>query len=445
LKGNIYSRIVLWLIILSAFLGAFKIPLPYGSLELNLNVTQILFFVYIVFFLLTKIRNSFKFFAVKDWPSRWLVAYFLSNWFSSVFISHKSASFKGSMVILVYVGIYFTVRYIATYYTGFFYAVKKMVRFNWWSVLFGIGSMIFFIVLKPGSIIGVSSGHLTTGFPSIRSLSFEPNTFAISTAAVFCLIFSLHIYYPQKRTTKTWIMIILTGISILFSFTRSVYLALPLACFIIVWLSGKIPMTKVFVLIFIATIGLSTYVAFSDKNIVIESLASKLNNPFDQESGSTVGRLDAYATGINGFLKSPIVGNGTLSADTEILDQYTKQYKDQNGSSGWLTGFWIQSLHDTGIVGLLIGLGFLLSFIRTNYVCFKAEKESQFRKSLYLGFMASAIIIAICTQISNVMWISFTFVFWGINMALVKELNKKVNSYEKVKSPTKQLPAQQYA
>lgn len=365
-----------------------------------------------------------------------MVLYFLINLFSSVIISGTSASIKGSLVILVYVGIYFGARYFTNYYTGTVYALNKFFYFNRLSVLFGVGSMFFYLLFNPGPIIGVAAGHLTTGFPSIRSLSFEPNTFAIITASVFCLMISQSIY-NTRRSNKARLSAILAGIAITFAFTRSVYLALPIACFFIVWLSGKIPMTKVVLLFFLGATLLSTYVAFSDKNIVVNAFESRLDNPFEQESGSVAGRLGAYTTGINGFLKSPIIGNGTLSANTKILDIYTKEYKDQNGSSGWLTGFWIQSLNDTGFIGLLIGLALLISFIKVNYVCFKAETENQARKSLYLGFMAAAIVIAICTQISNVMWISFTFVFWGINMALVKQLNEKIIIHEKYKTPTR--------
>jgi len=383
-------------------------------------------------FLLTRSRDFFKMFSLKDWPSKWVLFYFLINLLPSLFVAHTAASIKGSLVISVYAGIYFAVRYLTLYRTGTLYPLKKLLSFNKLSVLFGLGSMFFYLLFKPGPIIGVATGHLTTGFPSIRSLSFEPNTYAIMTASIFCLIIGQSLYI-RRLPTKVKFSVGLVGISLVFAFTRSVFLAVPLACFLIIWISGKIPMTKVVVALFLVGIFLSTYVAFSDKNIVIQSFVSKFNNPFDQESGSVSGRLDAYTTGINGFLKSPLIGNGTLSADTKVLDKYTKEYKDENGSSGWLTGFWIQSLNDTGIVGLLIGLGMLMSFVRVNYRCFKGERESQFRQSLYLGFMAAAIVVAICTQISNVMWISFTFVFWGINMAVVKQLNKKEETYEQAK------------
>jgi O-antigen ligase len=418
----------------SIFLGAFKVTLPLGSLDLNLNITQIVFITFMFFFPFFRSRDFLKFFSLKEWPSKWIVLYFLSNLFSSLFVAHTTASIKGSLVILVYAGIYFLARYLANYYTGLQYALKNLFYYNRLSVLFGVGCMFFYLAFKPGPLIGVATGHLTTGFPSIRSLSFEPNTFAISTASMLCLIIAQSLYTRRlSKLGRGWL--ILVGISVVFAFTRSVYLALPFAGFFMVWLSGKIPITKVFVGVSLVVLLLSVYVAFSDKNIVVTSFASKLNNPFDQESGSVSGRLDAYATGINGFLKSPIIGNGTLSADTQILDQYTKEYKDQNGSSGWLTGFWIQSLNDTGVVGLLIGLAMLISFIRVNYICFKIERESLFRRSLYLGFMAAAIVVAICTQISNVLWVSFTFVFWGINMALVKQVNQKEVINEKIKFP----------
>lgn len=415
------------LLLLSAFLGALKVPIKFGNFSINLSLSQIIFFLILLCILNSNsFKNSFsKGKLIKDYPSLFIGLYFFLNLISSLFVAGNWESIKGSFVILVYCSIFFVTRYLAQLFVNSIESINKLFYYNFLSVLFGLGAMIYSLVLSPGRNIGVATGHLESGVPSIRSLSFEPNIFAIITSSILCLYISFYIY--TKRVKFDYKVFLLVILAILFSYTRSVYLTFAVSILAIIYLSGRVKLAKILIYSFFFLIFGSLILSFTD-NSIVDSIVKRSTNITNIEEGSAVGRIEAYNIGYKGFIKSPIFGNGTMTADTRVFHDIDLEYKNLHGSAGWLTGFWIQSLHDTGILGLFVTCGLLFSFLRTNFVAFRKEKKDIVRKSLYLGFFAANIIISITTQASSVMWISFTYIFWGVNMAIIDQLNKEPSS-----------------
>ena len=130
---------------------------------------------------------------------------------------------------------------------------------------------------------------------------------------------------------------------------------------------------------------------------------------------------------MNGLSESPLIGNGTFSAETRIFNIYANEYQEQFGGPGWLTGTWIQSLHDTGIIGFLIVLGLFGSILLANLRIFKQISNPTIEKSMILGFIGGNIVIIVSSLLSSSLWISFPYIFWAINMAFIAKCKREID------------------
>ena len=152
------------------------------------------------------------------------------------------------------------------------------------------------------------------------------------------------------------------------------------------------------------------------------ALASRVTTLFDFKKGSGAGRAFGYELGIKGFKKNPLFGNGTLSADTRFYNPYRRIYQEHFGSPGWLNGAFIQALHDTGIIGLLIVAAIYLVVIFQNLNLYRKLPRETLEKSVVLGFLVGNFILLVTSQLSSTLWISFPYIFWAINLAYISHV-----------------------
>jgi hypothetical protein len=162
-----------------------------------------------------------------------------------------------------------------------------------------------------------------------------------------------------------------------------------------------------------------------DNDIKI-ALSNRVNSLTEFSKGSGLGRVQGYILGFEGFLKNPVFGNGTLSTDTEFYNTFRNQHQELMGSAGWLNGALIQALQDTGIIGFLIVLGIFISVLIANYNVFIKLPDWLIEKSIILGFIGGNIILLISSQFSSPLWISFPYIYWGINMSYLGYCKKQM-------------------
>ncbi len=419
------------LFILSAFTSSIKWNVPIGTLSINLNLSHLVCLCILIYFLFSNLPIGRSFPLIyKDYPSLFLFLYFFTNLFSSAFISvNKAQSIKGSILIFTFWIIYIIARWISSNFFSSKLSVRYFLKFNYLSAIIGLSAMIISFILGK-EVFGVTTQHLGQqgigdNIPSIKSLSLEPNLFAIITASILCINIAFYLLY--KKNKNRLFVIILIASSVVFAYTRSVYFAFLIALFVMLYLAKRINIRNLSVT---ALGALVLFIAIetqsSNENKIIDALTTRTINIANFSEGTGLLRLQAYLIGLAGFVNSPIIGNGTLSADTQVLNQNSGFYYDLEGSPGWLGSVWIQSLHDTGVIGFIIILGLHISFIIINYKLFKTKNIDAFTKSMLLGFLAGNIIITIGSQISSIFWISFPFIFWGVNMSMVSEIKRKL-------------------
>jgi O-Antigen ligase len=418
------KQVLIVFLVIAGFISALIWTVP--GVEVNVNFGQLLGILFGGCLLVRGVVNNYEIPLVfKDWPSFFIYAYLGSNIFSSVFFSSDSMkALKSCMAIAVYVNIYHIARWLIQAANSSAQTVQFMKITNLASALFGLVCMIMSILLGGWENIGVSLGHIGEDTPSIRSLCYEPNVFAIITSMVLC--FNIAAYAQgQQKTLKDLLFIVIIAVCVLFSYTRSAYVTLTLATLIILLLSKKLTSRTFGYLSFAVLTVLLLGGLLSEDNFLKQAVLNRTANIGNFEEGSGLGRVASYIIGFNGFLQKPIFGNGSMSADTGDINAITGEIQHVMGSAGWLSSSLVQSLHDTGLFGAAMVLGIFISLIRTNYSYFRTAKN-QPDKSILLGFLGGNIIILVASQITSVFWIAFPFVYWASNMAFISGL-KKIN------------------
>jgi hypothetical protein len=315
-------------------------------------------------------------------------------------------------------------------------SLTKFTTFNLVSAGFGLACMVLAMITGADNI-GVSFGHLAIGMntlgglvpPSIQGFAIEPNLFSIGTAAVFCLPLGRYLLGERQPNAVMWMLIL--GLSILFAYTRSVYGALMIVLVVLMVLAKQTRVIKrvasfgSLILVAIIMVGL----VLPNDNPARKAFEERVSTLFDFSGGTGGGRVQGYMVAWKSYLDRPILGKGTLSADTQIYNPYEGQYQERMGGQGWLTGSGIQALHDTGIVGFVILMSLFGVTIWKNYKMFKRLTRGDLGRGIALGFMGGNIVLLITSQLSSPLWTAFPYIFWAVNMEFLAERSGKINSH----------------
>jgi hypothetical protein len=383
---------------------------------------------------ISSLRKTQSLFLFTDLPSLLIYSYFGSNLFSTIFFSiNKEQSLKGCAAILTYVVTYIVVRSAMRTILDFRFGVNQLVKANTFSVLFGLISMVIAIVTG-FNIWGVSFDHLgiaggfatASNVPSIQSLSVEPNLFSILTA---CIVSSnIAVYLLYRKSFTLLFLIGLSILSIVFSFTRSVYISLSISIFIMMVVSNKTKIVKSILSYSLvsAFVFLSVFSLLPEGNSLKQIISNRVSTLGDFSSGTGLARIEGFRMSLKGLEQNPLFGLGTLSANTKIYNPYTYQYQEKMGSPGWLNGALLQAIHDTGVIGFTLLLGVFISILVANYRMFKRIKDDNESKSVLLGFIGGNTVLFISSQLSSPLWISFPYVYWAINMAFLNSCKEKI-------------------
>src|SRR5688572_21217172 len=159
-KEDKVLTIILWSLVLTAFTSGIVIEL--GPVTINLSqITAIILFLLLIVY--NAINNRQFVVLYKDAPSLFIYLYLISNLFSSALFSPvRFESLKGCILIFSYVLIYVSVRWGMKHILDQQRSVKKLMRFNNVSAIFGLGCMIFSLFSGREENIGVSLDHLGT-------------------------------------------------------------------------------------------------------------------------------------------------------------------------------------------------------------------------------------------------------------------------------------------
>lgn len=321
-------------------------------------------------------------------------------------------------------------------------SIRKFTFFNQLSAAFGLACMVLAMITGVENR-GVSFAHLAIGMntlggvvpPSIKGFSIEPNLFSIGTAAVLCLPLGRYLLGERRKYALTWLVIM--GFSILFAYTRSVYGAMVVVLVVLMVLAKQTTVIKRVALFgaLILVAGFVIGMALPTDNPARKAFEERVSTLFDFSGGTGGGRVQGYLLAWESFLDNPILGKGTLSADTEVYNPYVGQYQERMGGQGWLTGSGIQALHDTGVVGFVILMSLFGMTMWRNYKMFKRLFPGDWYRGIALGFLGGNLVLLITSQLSSPLWTAFPYIFWAVNMEFLAACTRKMDSPNFVPAP----------
>lgn len=312
--------------------------------------------------------------------------------------------------------------------------VKSLLTSNNISAFFGISCLVIALITDLPNI-GITYDHvnkfniasISKSIPSIRSLAIEPNLFGIATASVLSIYIA--IYLTWDRRTQISKVILLLGLALILSYTRSAFIATALALITMATISGRrmaIVRTIRFAIIFVLAIILLLAI-LPDESSFKKAIAYKLGiGILDFSGGTAIPRLISIQESFRGFANNPIFGNGIFSANNISINPFTGEVTGTAGPIGWLNGQFIQVTHDAGLLGLIGWALFYVLLFNFNYALYKRLPPS-LERSIILGFIGGNLVILIGSQASSIVWLAFPFVYWAINLTVIQNFRNQLN------------------
>lgn len=414
--------VLIALALVTAFTSGLTLELAGATVTLAYLVTLVLLGYLLLYAGLTHRRVAVLF---RDDFSFLLYAFVASNIISSLLLSNdRWYSLRGCVPLIACVLLYTGVRSgLRVLRQDPAHTVTLFTGLNLMSAGTGLACLLA-IVITGRENFGVTLGHLAIGMqtlmgqvpPSIRSLATEPNLFAIATGTLLCISLGKYLLGDRSESKLLWLG--LPAMAILFAFTRSVYGGLVIVLLVLMIYAGQTRaiyrvamVSAVAVLVFLAV-----FFSLPDEHPTRKAISERMATLLDFKGGTGGGRWAGYQVAWVSYLNHPVLGNGTLSAETTVYNPYTGEYQERMGAPGWLTGSGLQALHDTGIVGLLILLGmFGVLMLKTHRLFRKLDKYDP-RRGVLLGFLGGNLLLFISSQLSSPLWTAFPYVWWAAHM-----------------------------
>ncbi|HYX49201.1 MAG TPA: O-antigen ligase family protein, partial [Ktedonobacteraceae bacterium] len=142
---------------------------------------------------------------------------------------------------------------------------------------------------------------------------------------------------------------------------------------------------------------------------------------------NTLTRIVQVSSAFEEVLKHPMLGGGTssfqLAFDWQALGE---DWEDQ----GWIGNTEMRVLHDTGIVGLVIFVGFLFSLYRRSRKALKLE----FNPAL-VALLASAVVYCVSFQATEGTLLAFSWVHLGLIGCAISVISASEKEFGKATGP----------
>lgn len=286
-------------------------------------------------------------------------------------------------------------------------------------LLVGVGEFLYCVIsmlvyLKGFDIGGIQLGQWGNTVTS-RGTFLEANLLGSYSAVlgVFFLTYLLSSYYRKQRK---WLAIafMLTMFTLIMSWTRGAWLAFLVGSVVVLFLlcRKRIISARAFyitTLIILITLGFFFLVIASNIEEVSQMgdmFVWKLRNFFDIKGGTGAYRFDKYTLAISHWQARPLLGWGTDSFKVF-------------GKTAWIGSSVLHTLHDTGIIGLLIFVWLMLKVLLSGLKALKITEDVFFKVNL-IAFIGSFLGLFIAYQVSTALWLPFPWVHLGLMIAIVR-------------------------
>lgn len=178
--------------------------------------------------------------------------------------------------------------------------------------------------------------------------------------------------------------------------------------------------------------------------ILISGLSENLLNRINYtKSYSSEPRLIQINHSLNLFKKHPIIGTGpgsfselgvfgSPSIDSEY--EYWNLYQSTTGLKPWNISIIGGLLVDTGILGIIVFIWFIISYVKYTYGSIKKIEDPYF-KNISSGLFIGILCLLMSYIFSSGFWIPFTWVFLAFSVAATRLglISKEIKIINKIK------------
>lgn len=336
------------------------------------------------------------------WPDYVLMAYAGLNIFSSLFMSiDPKQTIKWALEQVLVILAYFFLRILVEDRKDLRKAMMALLAIGSVTVAYGI--ICFYSNLILGSELGVTVGQYGD-IAATYGLQFEANILGSYSGALAVMMLVTYLYDPRRRFLVGFA---LTFAGMAISLSRGALGATFIGLLIVAifsirkrLLTGKmllgISQATLCALLLVLPVVLSQYTErFSTVDI-----SDPTSDP------NTLTRAVQVGSALDEILKHPVWGGGTssfqLAFDWQSLGT---DWEDQ----GWIGNTEMRVLHDTGLVGLVVFVAFLMSLYRRSKTVLKLESNPEL-----FALLASAAVYCVAFQATEGTLLAFPWVHLGL-------------------------------
>ena len=336
------------------------------------------------------------------WPDYLLIAYAAMNIFSSLFMSiAPTQTIKWALQQVLILLTYFFLRVLIQ--------DKKDLRKAFMAVLVvGAVAVVYGIICFYSNLLFRTEFGMTIGqygdTPAPYGLQYEANLLGSTSGALSVMMLVMYLY-ERRRRFLVGFALAFAGMAISLSRGALGATVIGLGAVAIIGLRKGLLRRQV-----VMNVGKATLCALL---VVLPAVVPQYTERFNtMDIGepavdpNTLTRIVQVSSAFEEVLKHPMLGGGTssfqLAFDWQSLGE---EWEEQ----GWIGNTEMRVLHDTGIVGLVIFIGFLVSLVRRSKWVLKLEPNP-----MLIALLASALVYCISFQATEGTLLAFPWVHLGL-------------------------------
>jgi hypothetical protein len=336
------------------------------------------------------------------WPDYLLIAYAVMNLFSSLFMSiEPRQTIKWALQQVLILLTYFFLRVLIQ--------DKKDLRKAFMAVLVvGAVAVVYGIICFYSNLLFRTEFGMTIGqygdTPAPYGLQYEANLLGSTSGALSVMMLVMYLY-ERRRRFLVGFALAFAGMAISLSRGALGATVIGLGAVAIIGLRKGLLRRQVAMNVGKATlcallVVLPAVVPQYTERLTTMDIGEPAVDP------NTLTRIVQVSSAFEEVLKHPMLGGGTssfqLAFDWQSLGE---EWEDQ----GWIGNTEMRVLHDTGIVGLVIFIGFLVSLFRRSKRVLKLKPNP-----MLVALLASALVYCISFQATEGTLLAFPWVHLGL-------------------------------
>ena len=336
------------------------------------------------------------------WPDYLLIAYAVMNIFSSLFASiEPRQTIKWALQQVLIILTYFFLRVLIQDRKDLRKAFMAMLAVGAVAVVYGI--ICFYSNLLFGTEFGMTIaqyGDLSAPY----GLQYEANLLGSTSGALSVMMLVTYLY-DHRRKYLVGFTVAFAGMAI--SLSRGALGATVIGLGVVAIFGLRKGLLRGHVVLNVGKATLCALLVVLPA--VVPQYAERFNTMDIGEPAvdpNTLTRIVQVSTAFDEVLKHPVLGGGTSSFQLEFdWQSLGEEWEDQ----GWIGNTEMRVLHDTGIIGLVIFAGFVLSLLRRSRKVLKLEPNP-----ILIALLASALVYCISFQATEGTLLAFPWVHLGL-------------------------------